>query len=298
MNGRDQGPLAVLALLAGASLIGLAPIFVRLSEVGPVATAFWRVALAAPMLLFLAHALLGRPVAATRGVLSLLLAVGLFFAGDLALWHQSIRLTSVANATLLANLAPVLVALSAWLLFGERPGLRLVLGLLLALAGAVLLLWESATLAPSSLIGDLFGVGTAFFYAAYLLGISRLRRRLDTASIMAWTSLVTAIALLPLALAAEEALWPRSLRGWLVLFSLALFSHALGQGLIAWAMAALPASFSALALLWQPVAAALLAVPILGEPLRAGTLAGGTLVLAAIALAYRPQGEGRGAGSV
>lgn len=292
MNGRNQGLLAVLALLAGASLIGLAPILVRLSETDPTATAFWRTALAAPLLLLTAHVLQRRPLAAVRRPGPLLALVGLLFAGDLALWHQSIRLTSVANATLLANLAPVLVALSAWLLFGERPGVRLVFGLVLAIAGSALLVRESAKHAASSLIGDLFGVSTAFFYAAYLLGIARLRRRHDTALIMAWTSLATAMALLPLALAFGETVWPASLRGWLILLALAVFSHAFGQGLIAWAMAVLPASFSALALLWQPVAAALLAVPILREPLRAGTLAGGTLVLAAIALAYRPPRAG------
>lgn len=290
-SASDLRLLAALALLAGASLIGLAPIFVRLSETGPTATAFWRTALAAPLLLLLAHGLWRQPRRTAGPERGWLLLVGLFFAGDLAVWHQSIRFTSVANATLLANLAPVLVALFAWLVFGDKPGARLVLGLCLALAGATLLLGESASLSAVGLKGDLLGIATAFFYAAYLLGISRLRRRLDTVLVMAWTSLATAVALLPLVLLLGEDMWPASLRGWTVLLLLALFSHALGQGLIAWAMAILPASFSALALLWQPVAAALLAVPLLGEPLRAGTLMGGTLVLAAIALAYRPRGS-------
>lgn len=289
MPGRDRRLLALLALLAGASLIGLAPILVRLSETGPTATAFWRTALAAPLLLVLLAG--GRGIAPPRGARGGLIVVGLLFAGDLALWHQSIRFTSVANATLLANLAPVLVASFVWLAYGERPGARLLVGLALALGGALLLVGESASLSSAGLLGDLLGVGTAFFYAAYLLGISRLRRQLPAALIMAWTSLATAIALLPLALLAGETLLPTSREGWMVLILLAVLSHALGQGLIAWAMAMLPASFSALALLWQPVAAALLAWPILGEPLRRGTLFGGALVLIAIALAYRPRAD-------
>ncbi|MDW8480062.1 MAG: EamA family transporter [Xanthomonadales bacterium] len=91
---------------------------------------------------------------------------------------------------------------------------------------------------------------------------------------------------------AGEGWLPASAGGWLTLLLLAGVSHVLGQGLIAWAMATLPASFSALALLWQPVAAAALGALILGEGLRPGTVLGGLLVLAAIAIAYRPARRG------
>src|SRR5205814_9496668 len=96
---------ALGALLLGATCIALSPIFVRVSEAGPTATAFWRVALAVPPL-WLLHAL--RREAAPRAYLAkwpLLLAAGVAFAGDLGFWHTSIKLTSVANSTLLANLA-------------------------------------------------------------------------------------------------------------------------------------------------------------------------------------------------
>lgn len=101
--------LALIALLAGGVAIGGSPIFVRLSEIGPMATAFWRVALA--LLPFLALSRMTQQAderpAGLRDHLLLLLP-GLFLSIDLAAWHLSLHMTSVANATLLANLAPVL----------------------------------------------------------------------------------------------------------------------------------------------------------------------------------------------
>src|SRR5262245_64566684 len=97
--------LALLSLFAGAACIGTSALFVKVSEAGPVSTAFWRVFLALPFLW--AWAWWDRRDASTpeASPRALLFAAGFFFAGDLAVWHSSIVLTSVANATLLANLA-------------------------------------------------------------------------------------------------------------------------------------------------------------------------------------------------
>src|SRR5258705_9589484 len=100
--------IAFACLLAGGCCIAFAPIFVRLSDTGPVASAFWRVALAAPML-WAWVGLMGSesnsqgrdsPRSANSTLTPLILA-GLFFALDLGFWHWSIVWTSVANSTLL-----------------------------------------------------------------------------------------------------------------------------------------------------------------------------------------------------
>src|ERR1044072_6624232 len=101
---------ALATLLLGATFIALSPIFVRLADVGPTATAFRRAALADPLLWPLVGLTSRRD--ATRSSPRLLLAAGLAFAGDLAFWHWSIRFTSVANSTLLANLAAPFVTLA------------------------------------------------------------------------------------------------------------------------------------------------------------------------------------------
>jgi len=279
---------ALFALFAGATCIALSPIWVRVSEVGPTASAFWRVALAVP-LLWTAIALAPRGGGAPlRPQWPLLAAAGLAFAGDLAFWHWSIQFTSVANSTLLANLASIFVTLAAWLLWRQRPSGLFLVGLALALAGVGLLVRTSLDFAPSALLGDGLGVVTAMFYAWYLLSVKGLRDRgAATLQLMAVTSTLTAVILLPVALASGEDMLPGSAIGWLILFGLAWISHAAGQGLIAYALAHLPAAFSSVGLLFQPVMAAAFAWVLLGEPLVALQIAGGAVVLVAIYLARR-----------
>jgi len=277
---------ALAALFCGATFIALSPIWVRLADVGPTASAFWRVALAAP-LLWLAFALAPH-AAARRPNWPLLGAAGVAFAGDLASWHWSIQFTSVANSTLLANLASIFVTLAAWALWRQKPRALFLVALGLALVGVGMLVRTSVDFAPRALLGDALGVVTAMFYAWYLLTVKGLRDRgAATLQLMAVTSTVTAIVLLPAALASGEALLPGGAAGWLILLGLAWITHAGGQGLIAFALAHLPAAFSSVGLLSQPVMAAGFAWLLLGEPLVALQFAGGTVVLAGIYLARR-----------
>jgi drug/metabolite transporter (DMT)-like permease len=290
-----RGRIALAALLVGATAIGLAPIFVRLSELGPTATAFHRQFLSLPVLgLWLlwergAGARAAAPITG-RGFQALV-AAGIFFAADLAVWHRSIGITSVANATLLANFAPVFVAAAGWLFWRERVGWGVVLGFALAFAGAGLLMAHSLALDTRRLGGDSLALLTAVFYAGYLTLVARGRSRYATAFVMFVTSAASAAVLLPVALVSGENLVPATVRGWLVVLGLALVSHAAGQGLIAYALAHLPATFGAVSLLWQPVAAAVFAYLILHEPLGAWQLVGAALVLAGIATARKATQE-------
>ena len=278
----------LIALFAGATFIALSPIWVRIADVGPTASAFWRVFLAVPLLWILFFSL----QANERKVVPLqwrsMLAAGVAFAGDLAFWHWSIQFTSVANSTLLANLASIFVTLAAWVLWKERPSAMFLAGLAAALAGVGLLVRASLEFSPTALLGDGLGVVTAMFYAWYLLSVKGLRDRgAATLQLMAVTTTLTAAILLPVALASGEALLPGTATGWLKLLGLAWISHAAGQGLIAYALAHLAAGFSSVGLLFQPVMAALFAWVLLGEPLSALQVAGGLVVLAGIALARR-----------
>lgn len=269
------------ALFAGATLIGLAPIFVRWVDVGYTAAAFWRVALSVPVL-FALMARVPSSTTATAPAWGGLWLAGAFFAGDLAVWHQSVRLTSVANATLLANLAPVFVTVAAFALFRERIRSGFLLGLSLALIGSASLVARSAQAGSEPVLGDVFGIGAAVFYAGYQLSVSRLRRHTAVLPLMAWSTLATAVVLLPLVLVLGEPLWPQSLRGWAVLLGLALVSHCAGQGLIAYGMAHVSAAMSSVSLLVQPVAAALFAWLLLAEPLSLLQALGGAVVLAGV----------------
>ncbi len=144
-------------------------------------------------------------------------------------------------------------------------------------------------LSGKELGGDLLGVLTAMFYAGYQLTVTRLRSRVSTASLMAWSGLVTAVALLPVALASGEQILPDTGMGWLKLFGLALISQVAGQSLIAYAMAHLRETFSSVGLLLQPVMAALFAWILLGETLGGIEIAGGLVVLIGIRMAHQAE---------
>jgi drug/metabolite transporter (DMT)-like permease len=279
---------ALGALLLGATCIALSPIFVRVSEAGPTATAFWRVALAVPVLWVLYFLKTKARSQRYAGKWPLLLAAGFAFAGDLGFWHTSIQLTSVANSTLLANLASIFVTLAAWMFLKQKPTRLFLAGLAAALVGVGLLVHTSLAFSSTGLVGDALGVVTAMFYAGYILAVKGLRDRGETTlHLMAVTSTITALLLFPVALASGEQMLPSSAFGWWVLIGLALISHAAGQGLIAYALAHLPAAFSSVSLLFQPVMAALFAWLLLSEALAPLQIAGGIVVLFGIYLARR-----------
>ncbi len=287
----------LVALLGGAIVVGSAPIFVRLSELGPSATAFHRLFLALPLLFLWRHLEERRPPrpkssARPRSSLrpkeiALLVLAGLLFAGDLAAWHWSITLTSVANATLFANCAPLFVVAVAVSFMAERIGPVFLAGLAFAVVGAALIVGASIDFGDRALLGDALGILTAAFLAGYLLTVKTLRATLAPGAIMAWSGAVTCAALLVIALISGEELIAETAYGWGILLGLALFAHACGQGLIAHALAHLPIAFSSVALIVETLSAAALGWLILHEPLGSLQAVGGVLVLAGIALASR-----------
>ena len=285
---------ALAALIVGALAIAFSPIFVRLSEVGPTATGFYRTMLAVPPLWLVWYLQPAQTTALEQRVsripsLGVLLLPGLLFAGDLFFWHLSIKYTTVANATLLSNFAPVIVTLGAWLVLREKITPAFLAALLVSFCGALMLVGASFQLGGDYVFGDLLAFTTAIFYGAYMIAVAKLRGRHGTQDIMLWSSLVSALALLPMVWIMGESLWPATLQGWAILFGLAWLSHALGQGLIAYALGHLPASFSSLVVLVQPVAAAFFGWLWLGEGLQPLQIGGGIVVLIGIVLARKAQ---------
>jgi drug/metabolite transporter (DMT)-like permease len=273
---------ALPALVVGAIAIGFSPIFVRLSELGPIATGFYRLFLALPLLWVWMRWESHAPQRAAKVEWLPIAVPGLLFAGDIFFWHWSIAYTTVANATLFANLAPVVVTFGAWFYLRERITVRFLMGLALAMGGAALLVNASAALGTRYVIGDAFGVITACFFGAYMLAVARLRGRHAASTIMFYSSGVSCIVLLAVTLLWGEHLLPASRNGWIALLALAWISQAIGQGLIAYALGHLPASFSALTILIEPLTAAILGWIWLGEALSLMQMLGGIVVLGGI----------------
>jgi drug/metabolite transporter (DMT)-like permease len=273
---------AFFLLIAGAVAIGFAPIFVRLASTGPIATAFWRMAIAVPVLWMFLRQRNDASSALVAFRSSLVWLAGVAFALDLAAWHFSIRLTSVTNATLLANCAVLLVPLFSWV-FLRRPVRSSTLGCgLLAFLGMVLLSSPSLQTGSQRLLGDALAVLTAGFYAAYLLVMAVARERAAAASLAFASSLLSSLTLLPIVPLAGEELLPCAVVDWAWLIGLALISQVFGQTAIAHALGRIPPAQAAVGLLVQPVSAAVFAWVLFGESMGGLQLFGGALVLASI----------------
>ena len=282
--------------MVGAVATAINPVFVRLSDLEPVASAFHRMAWALPLLWGWAR-LEGRPVPlAARSSpvrdmgardVGLLVLCGIFFAADLAALHFSIQLTAAANAILFLNAQPIYVVFGAWLLFGERVRPAFLAGVAVAIAGAAVMLSQSAGFGDGKLLGDGLGIAAGIFYAGFILTASRLRSRFSSAVVNTWTCLVGAPLLLVAALSAGQEVVPASTGGWAVVIALGVISQAGGQGFIVWGLAHLAAGFSAVVLLAAPVAAALFAWIFLSEPLAPLQMLGMVVVLAGITMAHR-----------
>ncbi|MBC8268629.1 MAG: DMT family transporter [Rhodospirillaceae bacterium] len=293
----SQG-LVLTALIVGAVTLGMSPILVRLSELGPTASAFHRVFLALPVL-WLWGALekrrqstVANAAKATRKDYSVMVLAGFFFAGDLLCWHWSLQYTSVANATMLATMAPIWVTLGSYFLFRERFSRLFLLGLCIAIFGAAVLMGDSFQFSRERLFGDLLGVGTGVFFGSYILTVGRLRAHFSTASIMFLTTAVTAVLLLPATLISGESLIAQTLYGWTVLLGLALLTHVGGQGAIAYALAHLSSAFTAVAMLLEGVAAIFLAWIILSEVPGGWQIVGACIVIGGVIIARRGNLQG------
>lgn len=279
---------ALAGLVVGACVIGVAPILVRLTETGPAAAGLWRLGVAAPLLFLLASR--ERRDGATRrgGDRAILLGAGagLLFAGDLAFWHYGVALTSVTNATVLSNLAPVVVALIAWLVFKERLKPLFLAALALALGGALAMALAkgSGGVGTNPPLGNAFSALTALFYGAYFVVMRLARGFAGAGRLMAWSTLVGAPVMLAAALALGEELLPATGAGLLACLGLGLV-HIGGQGSIAWALGRLPAATASVAVFVQPVVAALFGWALFGEAVTAGQAVGGATALVGVALA-------------
>ncbi|MGE0743099.1 MAG: DMT family transporter [Hyphomonadaceae bacterium] len=275
--------------MLGGSLIGLAPIAVRLSDLGPAATNFWRFIFALPILALLA-AKGPRP---SRGDLGWLLAAGVLFGIELNLWAVALTKTTIANATLLTNMTPIFAAAFGWFVFKERLGLGVLAGGLTALAGAVMLALaraqsgEGPASAGEGWLGDSLGLAAAVGYAGYLLIVRALGHRVSVGAVMFWASLSAAAFTLAICLFTREPMLPHSLQGWAILVGLGIVVQAAGQGLIAYGVGRLPIVVSTVLLWTQPLAAAALSWAIFGEALGVFALAGAALILAGLFVVQR-----------
>lgn len=280
--------VALFALIASAAAMGISPVFVREAGVGPYTSAFYRVLLALPLLWVWARLeRRGADAPADPGWTRAQVAAGVFFTIDLFFWHLACLKTTIANATLLATMAPVWVMLLS-MVIGETVTRLMLVGLAVCVGGGATLVGSSWQFAPERLIGDLYGIATSVGFGLYFLAV-RVARREASAGVVLWRSSIVTAALLGLvALTLENAWVPATLGGVVALIAMASISHVGGQGLLAYALGHLSAAFSSLVIFLEAIAAALFGWLFFHETLGLLQGAGGLAILLGIWVA-RPR---------
>lgn len=260
-------------------MLAFGPLLVREADVSPTASAFWRLALALPLLWALAH-LTRDPPPRPGPVWRPLVIGGLFFGADLVAWHAGIVRTTLANASLFSNLTAFFLPVLAWVTARRWPEARVAAALGVAALGTALLLGRSFELSPRNFAGDLLCILAAILYTGYLVQLGGVRDRVGALGALGVATLSAGVLVGAAALLAGGRFWPDD---WRPLVALALGSQVIGQGLIILAVARLPAHVAGLGLLIQPVIGAMLGWAVYAEAITAPEAAGMALVLGALA---------------
>jgi len=276
---------AWLALVSGAIIISTSPIVVKLTDIPGTSSAFYRVFIGCISLL--PWLLIRRPVIPQGKAMWSVIAAGAFFAIDLVFWNESLMQAPAATASLLANSAPLWVGLGASYLFREQLTRRYWIGLSVALAGMVIVAQNAFAVTPQDIPGMLLAMGASVCYAGYILSTRHARGGVDTATFMIWSLAIASLIILPIALVLGKPLWGFSQLSWGYLIFLGIFTQTLGWLAINYALGHLPAPVTSVVLLGQVVLAALLAVPILGEPISTSQIIGGLFILGGIYIVNR-----------
>jgi drug/metabolite transporter (DMT)-like permease len=287
------------AALAGAALaIAWSAILVRWAGIPGSASAFYRVAIAAAILLpwRATHKPAGaRRQSPSRSASLVAIIAGIFFALDLAFFNTAVMHSSAATTSLLGSNAPVFVGLGSWVVLRKRPHGVFWAGLAASMCGMTLMIWPGLSgtprpgAIPQTLAGDLMAVAAAFCFAGYILAVSKARESMDTLTLNAIAIAASTITLLPICLAIGAPLWGYSRDTWLALLWLGIVSQVGAYLCIAYALGHLPSTVVSTGLLAQGPLTVILADAVLGERLSPIQLAGGALVLLGIYIVNRAE---------
>ena len=272
---------AFAALVAGNVAIAFGPLLVRYADSGPIATGFWRLALAVPFLALMGWRAGFKLSKTTPAIIGLTALAGVFFGIDIIAWHIGIFQTKLGNATLFANCASLLLVIYGVFMARKLPGKWQMLAVILAFVGAALLMSQSFELSPNHFAGDLLSLGAGLAYTVYLVIMIRVRDTTESWSALAMASFVAAIVLLPAAMLAGEQIVPTI---WWPVLLLAFSSQFFGQGCLTYALPHFSPLVIGLALLLQPALSAAAGWIAFGEILSPLEIFGSFMVMAALVL--------------
>ena len=282
----------LLRLTIGAVMISFSPVWVRLSDVPPTTSAFYRVLIGGVVLLGIVK-IRGRSLRPGRAAWFFLILAGLSFSGDLATWHRSINYLGPGLSTLLASFQVFVMAIAGAMLYGQRMRLNQIIAVPAALFGLAMIVGFDWKLLPESYRwGVILGLMTAFCFAGYMLSLRHAQANSqpgDAAAAVGLSSIVSAFFLLSFALGNGESLRIDQARDAGILLAYALGSQVIGWVLISSSLQSVRAVTVGIILLLEPLLAFVWDVLFFDRAFSVREATGAAIALAAIFLASRSE---------
>ena len=293
MENMNNRLVAYIALAAGILSLTLSAFFVRWAAAPAPVFAFYRMGIGGLLITpFFLKAGPRKQIPSSR-LLWIPILGGLFTTVDLTLWNTGVQSTTIANATLLGNTAPIWVVLALWIFFKQKFTNKFWIGLVLALVGAAIVLGYDFFLRPHFGIGDTLALISGMFYGGYYLATQYGRKKLNVVPYLWVVSLSASISLIIVSLAMGYRITGYSTQTYLSFLGAGVVVQCIGYVAIAYALGHLPASIVAPTLILQPVFSALLAISMFNEQLLPIQWLGTAAVLSGIYLINRSNDPAR-----
>lgn len=272
--------LAPLAIIIGVITVSFSAILVKLSSGEPGVIAFYRMFFSALILLpFFLKRHYKEVQHLKRKEWVLTISAGVLLALHFILWFESLQYTSVASSTVLVTMQPLFAFVGAYFLFKERITPQAVISAVVAISGSVLIGLGDLQVSGMALVGDILALISCAFVTGYLLFGQSVRQNLTLTTYTFLVYSISAIVLLIYVLIRGESLGPFEMNDWVIFVSLAILPTLFGHSLFNWAVKWVSTTVISMAILFEPVGAALFAYFILGEALSVTQLTGGSIIL-------------------
>lgn len=274
-----------IPIIIGVISVSLSAIFVKLAQAESGVIAFYRmlfsVIIMSPLFFYkYRHELKGF---SKRDWLFSSVA-GIFLAFHFILWFESLNYTSVASSTVLVTLQPLFAFVGTYFFFKEKLSIKTILSGAIAIGGSFLISWGDFKVSGSALYGDMLALISCALITAYLLFGQDVRKRISLITYTMVVYSVSTICLFFYILIKGESFGPYPSSTWIWFLLLAIIPNLLGHTLFNWAVKYVSTNAISVAILFEPIGAAVLAYFIFAEKLIASQLVGGTIILLGLML--------------
>ncbi len=274
-----------IPIIVGVFSVAMSAIFVKMTSADSGVTAFYRmlfsVLIMSPVF-FLKYTHEIKKLSKRDWIFTTV--AGVFLAFHFILWFESLNYTSVASSTVLVTMQPLFAFAGTYFFFNEKLSIKTLVAGSISILGSVLIGYGDFRVSGSALYGDLLALIACALITAYLLFGQDVRKRL---SLVTYTFVVYGISTITLffyILFKGESFGPYPATEWMWFLLLALIPNLLGHTLFNWALKWVSTNVISIAILFEPVGAAILAYFVLGEYLSVSQIIGGSIVLAGISL--------------